>query len=81
MENLELALLSQHFLSIKHDAYNMSDSQVDLKLTNFALLDAHTLPTHGSAWRGDGLPSMCVCHIITKNKKRNRKSLIPSAYM
>ncbi len=34
---------------LKHEAYNMSASQVELKLTNFTLLDAHTLPTHGIA--------------------------------
>ncbi len=33
---------------LKHEAYNMSASQVDLKLTDFILLDAHTLPTHGT---------------------------------
>ncbi len=36
---------------LKHEAYNMYASQVDLKLTDFTLLDAHTLPTHGTAWR------------------------------
>ncbi len=57
---------------LKHEAYNMSASQVDLKLTDFTLLDAHTLTTHGTAWRVCvcGLPSMCVCYIITRDKNR-----------
>ncbi len=66
---------------LKHQAYNMCASQVDLKLTDFTLLDAHTLPTHGTAWRGVcGLLSMCVCHIITRDKNRTVvKVFFPSA--
>jgi hypothetical protein len=37
---------------LKHEACNMSDSQVELKLTHFTLLDAHTLPIHDTAWMG-----------------------------
>jgi hypothetical protein len=37
---------------LEHEAYNMSASQVDLKLTDFTMLDAHTLPTHVTAWTG-----------------------------
>jgi hypothetical protein len=40
---------------LKHEAYNMSASQVELKLTDFTLKDAHTLPTHGTTWRGGGV--------------------------
>ncbi len=49
----------------------MSDSKVELKLTNFTLLDAHTLPTHGTAWRVCvyELASTCVCHIITRDQE------------
>ena len=62
---------------LKHEAYNMCCSQVELKLTDFTLLDAHTLPIHGTAWRG-GLPSMCVYHIITRDKNRTTvKVLLP----
>jgi hypothetical protein len=46
---------------LKHEAYNISASQVDLKLTDFTLLDAHTLPTHGTAWRGCVVFLQCVC--------------------
>jgi hypothetical protein len=46
---------------LKHEAYNMSASQVDLKLTDFNLLDAHTLPTHGTAWRMCVFFLQCVC--------------------
>ncbi len=64
---------------LKHETYKRSDSQVELKLTDFTLLDAHTLPIHGTAWRGVcGLPSMCMCHIITRDKNRTTvKVLFP----
>ncbi len=42
---------------LKHEAYNMCCSQVELKLTDFTLLDAHTLPIHGTTWR------VCVCFL------------------
>jgi hypothetical protein len=46
---------------LKHEAYNTYTSQVDLKLIDFTLLDAHTLPTHGTAWRGGEVFLQCVC--------------------
>ncbi len=46
---------------LKHEAYNRSVSQVDLKLTDFTRLDAHTPPTHGTAWRGRVVFLQCVC--------------------
>jgi hypothetical protein len=45
----------------KHKEYNVSISQVELKLTGFTLLDAHTLPTHGRAWRVCVDFLQCVC--------------------
>ncbi len=36
---------------LKHEAYIMCCSQVELKLTDFTLLNIHTLPIHGTAWR------------------------------
>ncbi len=58
----------------KHKEYNVSISQVELKLNYFTLLDAHTPPTYGAAWRVCvcGLPSMCVCatsSLETKSKQ------------
>ncbi len=41
--------ISKCFIPLHKD---VSVSQVELKLTNLNLLDAHTLPTHGTAWRG-----------------------------
>ncbi len=43
---------------LKHEAYNMPASQVELKLTDFTLLDAHT---HGTAWRVCVWSSFNVC--------------------
>ncbi len=34
---------------LEHKAYNVPCSQVELKLTDFTPLDAHTLPIHGTA--------------------------------
>ncbi len=45
----------------KHETYNMSCSQAELKLTDFTLLDAHTLPIHGTAWRVCVVLLQCVC--------------------
>ncbi len=47
---------------LKHETYKRSDSQVELKLTDFTLLDAHTLPIHGTAWRGGSSFNVCVPH-------------------
>jgi hypothetical protein len=52
---------------VKNMKNTMCYSKVELKLTEFTLLDAHILPTQ--AQPGGcvcGLPSMCVCHIITR---------------
>jgi hypothetical protein len=46
---------------LKHEANNMSARQVDPKLTDFTLLDAHTRPTHGTAWRVCVWSSFNVC--------------------
>ncbi len=43
---------------LKHETYKRSDSQVELKLTDFTLLDANTLPIHGTTWRVGGPPSI-----------------------
>ncbi len=64
----------------KHEACNMFCSHVELKLTDFTLLDAHTLPIHGTAWRVCmwGFPKMCVFHIIIRDKNRTTvKVLFP----
>ncbi len=57
---------------LKHETYKGSDSHLELKLTDFTLLDANTLLIHGTAWRVCvcGLPSMCVCHIIARDKNK-----------
>ncbi len=34
---------------LKHETYKRSDSQVEFKVTDFTLSDAHTLPIHGTA--------------------------------
>ncbi len=69
----------------KHKKYNMSFSQVELKLTDFTCLGAYTLPTHGLALRVcvRRHPSMCVCatsSLETKNKP-TFFNLILSAYI
>ncbi len=46
---------------LKHEAYNMCCSQVELKLTDFTLLDAHILPINGTAWRVCVWSSFNVC--------------------
>ncbi len=43
---------------LKHETYSKCCSQLELKLTDFPLLDAHTLPIHGTAWRG-----VCMCFL------------------
>jgi hypothetical protein len=72
MNNLNVSISFIALNKLKHEAYNMSCHQVELKLTDFTLLDAHTLPIHGTPWRVCvcGPPSMCVCHIITWDKTR-----------
>ncbi len=64
---------------LKDETYKRSDRQVELKLTDFTLMDAHTLPIHGTAWRGGGgPPSSFMCHIITRDKNRTTvKVLFP----
>ncbi len=48
---------------LKHKTYKRSVSQVELKVTDFTLLDAHNLPIHGTAWRVLGVCGLhqCVC--------------------
>ncbi len=47
---------------LKHETYNIvCCSQVELKLTDFTLLDVHTLPTRGTAWRVCVGFLQCVC--------------------
>jgi hypothetical protein len=46
---------------IKYETYKRSDNQVELKLTDYTLLDAHTLPIHGTAWRVCVWSSFNVC--------------------
>ncbi len=56
----------------KHKEYNLSISQVELKLTYFTLLDAHTPPTHGAAWSVCVDFLQCVCatsSLETKSKQ------------
>ncbi len=79
MNNLNDSMSFVALNKLIHEAYNMCCSQVELNLTNFTLLDVHTLPANGTAWRGVcGLPSMCVCHIITRNKNKTTvKVLFP----
>jgi hypothetical protein len=68
---------------LKHETYNMSCSQVELKLTECTLFDAHTLypsiAQHGGCVCG--LPSMCVCHIITRDKTRMTVKLLLSLHI
>jgi hypothetical protein len=52
----------------KHKEYNVSISKVELKLTGFTLMDAHTLPTQGRAWVCvDFL--QCVCATLSLEDK------------
>ncbi len=46
---------------LKHETNNMYCSQVELKLTELTLFDAHTLPIHGTAWRVCVWSSFNVC--------------------
>ncbi len=48
-------------------------NQVELKITDFTLMDAYTLPTHGIARRGRVVILQCVCatsSLEVKNKQR-----------
>ncbi len=53
--NDSISFIALH--KLKHETYNRSCSQVELKPTDFSLLDAHSLPIHGTAWR------VCVCFL------------------
>ncbi len=55
---------SMNFIALnklKYETYNGCCSQIDLKLTDRTLLDVHTLPTLGTAWRVCVWASFNVC--------------------
>ncbi len=51
--NDSMSFIALH--KLKHETYNRCCSQVELKLTDFTLLDAHTLPI----WHS--MEGVCVC--------------------